>query len=365
MKKYTRNNLLLILLLIIEIIFVKLFVYNVLPEKYRYDSSHIIEVMRGKSDADKSYKATADFYNAINIFSLDNIYDWNIFIGFFSIIFIILLVRGKEYNFNQLIFIFYSVFFLNIYTFVLGKELIQIVFYLITYLIILSKMKDWKKNIAIFIVFIVESIFFRVYYLIIGSVFIFLSYPGGIKSTSNKKKSLVKIIFFTIIFMVIESYILSIVSKENYNSLVLAREGVNNFRIYDLDATSIINNVFSNSNIIYFFINTIINILRILFPIELLLKGVNYLPFVIYQIYTTYTLSIYAKKSIINNKNKKLNKNNLDSMFFIIISFLAVASVFEPDFGSLAKHESVLFMFILTISIDNYQFNKKNKSEYV
>ena len=79
MKKYTRNNLLLILILIIEIIFVKLFVYNILPEKYRYDSGHIIEVMRGKSDADKSYKATADFYNAINIFGIDNIYNWNIF----------------------------------------------------------------------------------------------------------------------------------------------------------------------------------------------------------------------------------------------------------------------------------------------
>ena len=361
MKKYTRNNLLLVLLLIIEIIFVKLFVYNILPEKYRYDSGHIIEVMRGKSDADKSYKATADFYNAINIFSIDSIYDWNIFIGFFSIIFIVLLVGGKEYNFNQLIFILCSVFFLNIYTFVLGKELIQVIIFLIIYLIALSKMKDWKKNIAIFTIFIVESIFFRVYYLIIGSIFIFLSYSGRIKSTSGRKKSLVKIIFFTIIFMVIESYILSIVSKENYNSLILARDGVNIFRIYDLDATSIINNVFPNSNIIYFFINTIINILRILFPIELLFKSVNYLPFVIYQTYITYTLSIYAKKSIINNKNKILNKNNLDSMFYIIISFLAVASIFEPDFGSLARHESVLFMFILAISEDNHQYNKKTK----
>ena len=365
MKKYTRKNLLLILLLIIEIIFIKLFVYNILPEKYRYDSGHIIEVMRGKSDADKSYKATADFYNAINIFSIDNIYDWNIFIGFFSIIFIVLLIGGKEYNFNQFIFIFCSVFFLNIYTFVLGKELIQIIFYLIIYLIILSKMKEWKKNIAIFTIFIVESFFFRVYYLIIGSIFIFLSYSERTKSISNKKISLVKLVFFTVVFMVIESYILSIVSKENYNSLVSAREWVNTFRIYSLDAASIINNVFPNSNIIYFFINTIINILRILFPIELLFKSVNYLPFVIYQIYITYTLSIYAKKNIINNKNKILNKNNLDSMFYIIISFLTVASIFEPDFGSLARHESVLFMFILAIGIDNYQYNKKNKREYI
>lgn len=365
MKKYTRNNLLLILILIIEIIFVKLFVYNILPEKYRYDSGHIIEVMRGKSDADKSYKATADFYNAINIFGIDNIYNWNIFIGFFSIIFIVLLIRGKEYNFNQFIFIFCSVFFLNIYTFVLGKELIQIIFYLIIYLIILSKMKEWKKNIAIFTIFIIESIFFRVYYLIIGSLFIFLSYSGKIKPILNKKKSLVKIIFFTIIFMVIESYILSIVSKENYNSLVLAREGVNIFRIHDLDATSIINNVLPNSNIIYFFINTTINILRILFPIELLFKSINYLPFIIYQTYITYTLTMYVKKNIINNKNKILNKNNLDSMFYIIISFLTVASIFEPDFGSLIRHESVLFMFILAISIDNYQYNKKNKREYI
>lgn len=359
MKKYTRNNLLLILLLIIEIIFVKLFVYNILPEKYRYDSRHVIEAMRGKSDADRSYEATADFYNAINIFSFDNIYDWNIFIGLFSIIFVVRLIGGKEYNLNQSIFIFFSVFFLNIYTFVLGKELIQIVFYLIIYLIILSKMKDWKKNIAIFTVFMIESIFFRVYYLIIGSIFMFLSYFGRIKPTSSKKKSLVKIIFFTIIFMVIESYILSIVSKENYNSLILAREGVNTFRIYNLDATSIINNVFPNSNIIYFFINTIINILRMLFPIELLFKSINYLPFVIYQTYITYILTIYTKKNIINNKN------NLDSMFYIIISFLTVASIFEPDFGSLARHESALFMFILAISIDNYQFNKKNKSEYI
>ena len=226
-------------------------------------------------------------------------------------------------------------------------------------------MKEWGKNILIFTIFIIESIYFRVYYLIIGSLFIFLSYSGRIKPTSNKKKSLVRIIFSTIIFMVIESYILSIISKENYNSLILARERVNIFRIHDLDATSIINNVFPNSNIIYFFINTIINILRILFPIELLFKSVNYLPFVIYQTYITYTLAIYAKKNIINNKNKVLKKDNIDSMFYIIISFLTVASIFEPDFGSLARHESVLFMFILAIGIDNYQYNKKNKREYI
>ena len=52
-------------------------------------------------------------------------------------------------------------------------------------------------------------------------------------------------------------------------------------------------------------------------------------------------------------------------MFYIIISFLTVASIFEPDFGSLIRHESVLFMFILAISIDNYQYNKKNKREYI
>ena len=365
MKKYTRNNLLLILLLIIEIIFVKLFFYNILPEKYRYDSGHIIEVMRGRIDVDKSYKATADFYNAINIFSLDNVYDWNIFIGFFSIIFIVLLIGGKEYNFDQLIFIFCSVFFLNIYIYVLGKELIQIIFYLIIYLIILSKMKDWKKNIAIFTIFIVESIFFRVYYLITGSLFIFLSYFGRIKDTSNKKISLVKLVFFTVVFMTIESYILSIVSKENYNSLVSARDGVNTFRTYNLDAASIINNIFPNSNIIYFFTNTIINVSRILFPIELLFKSVNYLPFVIYQFYITYTLIIYSKKNNINDKNKIPNNNNLDSMFYIIISFLAVASIFEPDFGSLVRHESVLFMFILTISENNHQYSKKNKRRYI
>ena len=145
---------------------------------------------------------------------------------------------------------------------------------------------------------------------------------------------------------------------ENYNTILNARNSANLSRIMDIDAKTIIINIFPNSNIIFFFINTLISVARILIPVELLFKGFNYIPFIIFQLYFTFQLITFV------TNNKRLDNHDtqrLSILVHVVISFIIVAAIFEPDFGSLIKHESALIIFVLPIIESNRTIRKQLK----
>lgn len=358
MKKYRKKTLFGCLMIFYISILVKFFQYTILPPKYFYDSKGILSYMNGNYIADKSYNFTAKLFDIINIFKFDELIEWSILLSIiFTTILFFYLIKNNKYNLKQYIFIYSSIALLNIYVFNLSKDMIQFCFFLIIYIIILNKrLKNKTKIFLISIVLIYEAINFRFYYIIMATliIIVYFLYSKFMGNKEINKSYLINILIFTIIIFFIEVFIVKIISLESYNQIINARSSVNNTRIGSLDAETMINDVFgTNTYYIKFILNYIVNIIRLMLPIELILKGVKYIPFVIYQLFITINLL---------NLGKKLTNNNI-LIFATIVSFIMISAIFEPDFGSFIRHESTLTLLLLEMNVINEA--RKNKKQCV
>lgn len=350
--KINKKVAILIISILLETIFVKLFQYVILPKKYFYDSNKILKLTNGIPIAtDKTYTFTANFFKTINIFKFTLLSQWSYAISFVSILLIILiLVRNKKMSNKNFIFIIASVGLLNIYVFNISKDFIQfLIFYIIFLIINNKKNSNLKSLIWTCIILLIEAIYFRIYYAIMAMIIItiYWIYTKWIKEIHVNKKTVIKIISLALILFFAEIFIVQLVSYENYNSIMNARYSVNITRETSTDAVTVINDLLGkNKNFIIFILNYIINLIRMLFPIELIIKGLKYIPFIVYQLFITYTIL---------KSSSKLNDKNI--MWLItVISYIMVSVIFEPDFGSFIRHESSMFLILFEMNkiIDGY-----------
>ena len=150
--------------------------------------------------------------------------------------------------------------------------------------------------------------------------------------------------------------VIKVFKADLYNQLINLRYSLNKDRLESADAVTIINDLLSNKNALLYVINYIINYVRMLFPIELISKGGKYVIFFIYQI----MFSTYLITSI---KTYIIDKNNIKKCYLcMLIGYLSVANLFEPDFGSLIRHETALFYIFVSLFFYN-KINKGNKNE--
>ena len=355
--KVNKNLALVVVFIIIEALFLKIFMYDLLPSKYFYDAFHILAVMNGSNITDKAYSYVATIFNHINILGLVNIQQWGYLI---SIIFVPLIIyyllKEKKYDNSQYIFIIASVTLLLVYVFGLSKDIIQFVYFWAIYLIINAKKIDnLKKLIMICIVLLFEALFFRVYFAIMAMIIvtIYYIYLKHIKNVKLDKKKVIKILFISLAFFFLEVFLVQLVSYSNYDAILNARYSVNIWRENDPAANTIINDLLGkNNNYLIFIGNYLINAIRLLFPIELFLKGPKQIIFAIYQIY----ISVNILKSI-----KKINDNNC-LWIITAISFLMISIIFEPDFGSFVRHESAFLLILLEIIKINTKGCKDEKN---
>ena len=155
------------------------FVVPRLPDKYFYDSVGILSITNSNfmSYFDHSYLFTGNFFKSINIFGFTTFNEWAISITLiFSIFTSIFLMKYQKIRLHQALFILITILFNNIYIFRISKDFVQLLFWILIYLIGKSDLKEWHKNIFIFIIFIFEGINFRSYYMIIGILYILLNY---------------------------------------------------------------------------------------------------------------------------------------------------------------------------------------------
>lgn len=356
MKKISKNLLYLLLIIIIETIVIKAFMYDFLPQKYFYDSNHILSTMKGIAPADKSYKYVADFFNKINIFNFSNIREWGCFISaIFTVILVVFFYNKKKIDKIESIYIIACVALLNIYVYGISKDIIQFIYFFIIYLILRNKkMGNKAKIILTCMVLLYEALNFRVYYAIMAMVFvtIYIIYTFMVKEKSIDKKGLLKIIVIAIIVFFAEVFVVQLLSKENYYSILYARSSVNGVRGNDVDAVTIINDLLGiNTNFLKFIGNYCINFFRMLVPIELILKGGKYIPFIIFQIYIGYQILIMSRN---------LNEKNI-LWYAVILSFIMVSVIFEPDFGSFIRHESTLVLIMIEAIENNIKY-RQNKN---
>lgn len=344
--KINKNLFAVILIILTETIVMKLVMYDFFPSKYFYDSTGILNLMLKNGFADNSYLFAAKFFDFFNVLNFSTLKEWSYFLGIIGIIpIIIILKRNKQYDYLQYFFIIMSIALLNLYIFTLSKDFIQYSLFFIIYLILINKkFSNTKKIILSCLVLILESLFFRVYYLLMAIIMItiYAIYTLFLKNKKIDKKRLIRMILLSIFLFFAEVFVLQLISTENYNSLMFARSSVNVLRANgSIDAQTIIVEIFGKNNSFFIFtLNYLVNFIRLLIPVELLFKSVKYLPFVIYQL-TICWIVIGNAKNI---------KNNNILLIITIISYFMISTIFEPDFGSFIRHESAMFLILLEMS---------------
>lgn len=342
--KIKKNFLLLIFFMAIETIFLKTFMYDLLPNKYFLDAGHILGVMNGIAGTDKSYSYVASIFNMINVFGFTNIQQWGYLI---AMIFVPILIKciSKYRNYNQveLIFIFAAFTLLNIYVFGISKDIIQFVYFLFIFIILSNKkLKNVSKIILICLVLLLEAYFFRIYYAIMAMliVTIYFIYINFINEKKVDKKQFVKIIILSFSLFFLEIYVVQLLSYDNYDAILNARYSVNIWRVNDANAATIINDLLGqNTNYLKFIGNYVINFIRLLFPFELIFKGIKQIIFAIYQIFIT---------TMLIKSCKKINYNNC-LWIITLLSFIMISTIFEPDFGSFVRHETAAILIVLEV----------------
>ncbi|RHG32109.1 hypothetical protein DW261_14540 [Fusobacterium varium] len=306
-----------ILIWSIIIILIGVFIYNIeniLPEKYFYDSYSIIEAIKLQdySHFDTSYRVTAKVFS---IFNFNELRSYNVILYLiFLTFFIPYLYKNYSLKVHLLFFNIVFLFLASIYLIRPGKEMLQLFIIILCY--------QFDKLSPIFL--IIGGILFRPYLIIQGIIFI------GLKFYLKRKN---KILWGILILILI--VIFGLKFPKIVNLVLGIRKRVNLYRLESPDARTIISDWLDKDGMIFLYINYFINTLRLLFPVELLVKGIKYFPYIVFQIW--FTKKLWNWKSVKNNK------------VILLYSFISISGVFEPDFGSFLRHTVPYFIIIQNI----------------
>jgi hypothetical protein len=333
---------------LLYILWFKFLFLSTSSEKYFYDTRHIIEIISelGKT-GDKAFDFTANLFSALPI---DNLYDLSYstvylypFIALMLSILYILFPPKNNYVFYTTLPLFFTL--LAIYTLQISKDFIQLNIYFILLLLIYF-FKGKNRIIIPFIFLIISAYFFRSYLALIAIIYVALAFLF-----SEKRYLFLKFIFLIILLVGI-LYIFQTITPANVYQFYNIRDIVNADRIGEEYATTLISNPIQNvQNPIYFLINTLINFIRLFFPVELLkLLSPKYIIFILFQIFITFHLIIKVKNIFNSTLFQKYS-------ILMLLSVYIVYSLFEPDFGSFLRHEISLFPFIYILI---YHQKKRN-----
>ncbi|WP_093959790.1 hypothetical protein [Bifidobacterium vansinderenii] len=344
----------------------KLMVVFLLPDKYFFDNNRILNMMNGTAGDTAwagSYQVAADLFAKINVLEFRTMIQWTIFMGLiFSILVFAMVIRAGAPDLLQTLFILATVGLLNIYVFNIGKDIIQFAFFFAVYVILTLPVKNSVvKVLGSAAVLYYESTFFREYYILIAAL-ILVVYAILLFFRSREQLGIGSV-GWIILLLFASIYAMMIVSRaimpDEYTQIIQLRAG------YD-DAfgennggnmNTAIHNWIPGESLPIFMINYVLNLLRMLLPFELVIRGASYLPFFVFQIMVTaYMLNLI----------RKINQVHDASLFIAIcvfIGYVLASALFEPDFGSWTRHESATFPVLLLLILNPLQRIPLTKEE--
>lgn len=323
----------------------KLKMHEIFAEKYFYDSYKILYLMHSDiSLGDKAFDFSAKFYNFLNIF---HIYNWDLwaliltFITMFILLLSMSFIRAPKINVFLIFWLLMSIVLLLIYVTHISKEWITFLFSLL-FAVVFKKMESKKLFLVLCILIFLYSYFFRTYF---GLVFIYFCI---FFMFFNYRKSRLWIVLIVI-------FILIVVPNKYLFEIFYIRQDLNYYRMDSVDAQTMISDVFiSNNNFIMFF-NYLLNIFRLLFPLEVIFVSfkIKYVFFVIYMLLNSYIIFFNVK-----NYNKLSTKQK--NILIFLLSIIVVHGIFEPDYGSYIRH-FISYFFIIYLNVLIYIHLKLNE----
>ena len=347
------------IMLIIPVMAVAKLLYQyMLPDNFRYDSRRLFGMIN-VADYQKAwagtYRTTAELFKSLDIFHFTNMADWSWTLGMVFTLIVLFMVAGSgELDTCQALFLLACVGLLNIYTFNIGKDIIQFVFFVGIYAVIVSPIKSSMLKIALVAALMVgESNYFREYYILIAAfvviVYAVLGYFRGRARTLNAR-SVVQICVCIFVLITIMLAIAQVLMPDSYDYLMTARSDVNKARTQD---GSVVNSMISDwipgEGLPIFMLNFVIDMFRMLLPFELLSKGLWYFPFFCFQLGVTAYLVNLVRQI-----------NQVDTRQFltlcVFIGYCLASFTFEPDYGSWVRHEISTFPILLLMVANERQY---------
>lgn len=334
----------------------KLMVAYLLPPKYFYDNNRILGMAIHSPNVyewEGSYRVTANFFESINVANLTTMLEWSICLGIvFTAVVVLMILQTDAPDLLQSLFILASIGLLNIYIFTIGKDVIQFVFFLAVYCVLLLPIRNTVLKIGLSAVILYfESMFFREYYVLIAAlllvVYAILTFFCRRRRLTVVDLVLIVAILFASIYAILS--ISSIIMPEEYSQVMTLRDSYSITMDGNADSATFIENWISGDGLPIFMANYVINAFRMMVPLELALRGPYYWPFFVFQVFVTVYLL---------NLLRQINRLNESVLFLALCVFLgyALASfIFEPDFGSWTRHEAATFPVLHLLVLNRYQ----------
>lgn len=319
-----------------------------LPAKYFYDNNRIVGMVNediGVKAWAGSYIVAANFFKAINVFGFTSISQWSWFLGMLlTLIVFFMVLRLPEPDMVQTIFLLACVGLLNIYVFNIGKDVIQFLFFMAVYLVLLIPIRNSAMKIVLAsVILYFESRVFRSYYVLIAALVLAIYCILTVFRRNYRLPPAAKIIITTVtmyLLVCVMMVVASVVMHNEYKQIMGIRDYSLNGREDDVDSVTIIKNWVggdNSTNLPLFLLNYLINAVRMMIPFELAVKGVQYLPFFCFQVAVTiYLAHLFGKLDEIEDETQFL-------AISIFLGYVLASALFEPDFGSWVRHEAATF----------------------
>lgn len=327
-------------------------VHMFLPAKYFYDAETL--AYRCVNSFEFDTEPFAWLYHNINLLKFRTRFQWEIPLTLIGNIMLFLTFFNNDkiiYTLDETIAILCIVVLSNVYIFQISKDFFQLMLFYLLVIIIKNKISFYYKIILIFLLLFLEGIYFREYYKLTALLFILVIFLFFITMSFSTKKR-VLIIIAAILFCFAMA---KLVMPDEFMEVVNVRDGLTTPKDGSSDSITLIKNIFSGGNsTISFYINYFINFFRISIPIELLSKGAFYIPFFIFQI--TLIIRLRYEFIFIFSKDKVSIKRLENDILIlaIIFAYFCVAVIFEPDFGSVVRHEIALYPFVFALYNSNH-----------
>lgn len=344
--------------------------YSFLPAKYFYDSNAILRMMSGNLEFElqSAYTLTAIFSRSINILRLNSLLQWSVFYAvILNLVIIIILNQIKVENSIEYVWVLASVGLVNIYVFNLSKDVFQFILFLLGYAVILSNVTKTKKVLLSISMFLIWGVIFRKYFIIIAA-YVILSYLTILHLRKNKSQSFIVFLIVIIIGVFLSLILTSVFMPDEYSIIINVHHKLTVNRVDSQDAMTLICDVLNNNNgnLFIYILNYGINLIRMMVPLELVLKmDLKYLMFFAYQMAITILVIKRAKLIFL-----KESSDEQILAFSVYLGFLLGSALFEPDFGSWVRHESSTFPILLIVFFDTREtisakINKRTSSRYI
>ncbi|NDL62330.1 hypothetical protein [Acerihabitans arboris] len=328
---------------------------KVFPNYYFLDANTINNFIMHKSTLTKgdSYASTAAFYSALNV-SKDSIVfpviSALIICGFFF--WILKKSKATRMSLLELGMFLYCMLLSIVYMTLLSKDFIVLLI-IIPFISLAS-----HKAIGLVIWSVVAlfyAYFFRGYWLLILALFWTLYVMF---SWIKKPKQLFLIVLALLFVLAVLFKIGMGVDLDNYRTMVndIRSEAV------DISAKSMITSYIPGGGVIIGWLNVYLVWLFMMVPIPLIL---SLSPF---YLIISFFISMLFWKFWSATKSELITKKNttLKATICLIISFTAIQSIFEPDYGSYVRHLSPLyplFFYVLFVSRGKTEVIKEKENE--